>query len=51
MGQCWLAVRLFCGVQHSRRDVGLLPRLHGTAALSMAMVSAEAFSGAVVSGQ
>ena len=31
--QCWLSVRLFCGGQHSRRDVGLLPRLHGTAAL------------------
>ena len=40
MGQCWLSARLFFGGQHSRRDVGLLPRLHGTAALSMVMVSA-----------
>ena len=26
MGQSWLSVRLFCGGQHSPRDVGLLPR-------------------------
>ena len=38
--QCWLSVRLFCGGQHSRRDVGLLPRLHETATLAMVMVSA-----------
>ena len=48
MDQCWLSVRLSCGGQHSRRDVGLLPRLHGTAALSMVMVSAG-FLWAVVS--
>ena len=40
LGQCWLSVRLFFGGQHSRRDVGLVPRLHGTAALSMVMLSA-----------
>ena len=40
MDQCWLSVRLFCRGQHSPRDVGLLPRLHGTAALSMVMISA-----------
>ena len=36
--QCWLSVGLLCGGQHSR--VGLLPSLHGTAALSMVRVSA-----------
>ena len=34
------SVRLFFGGHLSRRDVGLLPRLHGTSALSMVMVSA-----------
>ena len=40
------SVLAFCeavGGQHSRRDVGLLPKLHGTAALSMVMVSAGFF--------
>ena len=40
MGQCWLSVKLFFGGQHSPRGVGLLPRLHETATLSMVMVSA-----------
>ena len=39
MGQCCLSVRLFLGGQHSRRDVGLLRRLHGKDALSMVMVN------------
>ena len=38
-------MRLFFGGQHSRRDVGLLPRLHGTAVLSMVMVSAGLLQG------
>ena len=48
-GECWLSARLFCWTgyhpshvrdrQQSRRNVGLLPRPHGTAALSIVTVS------------
>ena len=49
-GQCWLSLRLLClgssrldqtllgSAKRSPRDVGLLPRRHKTATLSMGMV-------------